>query len=98
MSPRLRQVLELQNGPTIVAGHSYGGQVVTALGTNAPDVVGLVYINAFGLDEGETLNALLAKGPEPRATAHRVMDKQGRRPVTHQAEYDNFQRKCSSPT
>jgi pimeloyl-ACP methyl ester carboxylesterase len=27
---RLRQVLELQDGPTIVGGHSYGGQIVTA--------------------------------------------------------------------
>src|SRR5260370_3493828 len=41
---RLRQVLDLQNCPTIVAGHSYGGQIMTALGTDAPNVVGLVYI------------------------------------------------------
>src|SRR5258708_618011 len=34
---RLRQVLDLQDGPTIVAGHSYGGQVMTALGSNAPN-------------------------------------------------------------
>src|SRR5216684_2532438 len=47
---RLRQVLARQNGPTIVAGHSYGGQIITALGTDAPNVVGLVYIAAFGLD------------------------------------------------
>jgi pimeloyl-ACP methyl ester carboxylesterase len=37
-------VLALQNGPTVIAGHSYGGQVMTGLGTNAPNVVGLVYI------------------------------------------------------
>ena len=49
---RLRQVLEFQNGPTIVVGHSYGGQIITALGPDAPNVVGLVYIAAFGLDEG----------------------------------------------
>src|SRR5262249_13330143 len=41
---RLRLVLSRQNGPTIVAGHSYGGQIMTALGTDAPNVVGLVYI------------------------------------------------------
>src|SRR5256885_2235236 len=40
---RLRQVLARQNGPTIVVGHSYGGQIMTALGTDAPGVVGLVY-------------------------------------------------------
>src|SRR5271169_3517934 len=60
---RLRQVLEFQDGPTIVVGHSYGGQIMTALGENAPNVVGLVYIAAFALDEGESLGALLAQGP-----------------------------------
>src|ERR1700746_3262920 len=49
----LRQVLDLQDGPTIVAAHSYGGQFITALGTDAPNVTGLVYIAAFALDEGE---------------------------------------------
>src|ERR1700722_16183063 len=56
---RLRQVLNRQAGPTIVVGHSYGGQIVTALGTDAPNVIGLVYVAAFALDEGESLGALL---------------------------------------
>src|SRR6202795_751599 len=60
---RLRQVLEFQNGPTIVVGHSYGGQIMTALGADAPNVAGLVYIAAFGLDQGESLGGLLAEGP-----------------------------------
>src|ERR1700759_4998494 len=51
----LRQVLELQAGPTIVAGHSYGGQIITALGADAPNVAGLVYIAAFAADQGEAL-------------------------------------------
>jgi pimeloyl-ACP methyl ester carboxylesterase len=38
---RLRQVLNLQDGPTIVAAHSYGGQIMTALGPDAPNVTGL---------------------------------------------------------
>lgn len=74
---RLRQVLTLQDGPTIVAGHSYGGQIMTALGTDAPNVVGLVYIAAFGLDQGESLSALLSQGPTPPALAHLFTDKQG---------------------
>ena len=45
---RLRQVLARQQGPTVVAGHSYGGQLITALGTDTPNVVGLVYIAALG--------------------------------------------------
>src|SRR6266567_2746994 len=52
---RLRQVLARQGGPTIVVGHSYGGQIITALGTDAPGVVGLVYVAAFALDQGESL-------------------------------------------
>src|SRR6202158_2436798 len=50
---RLRQVLDLQDGPTIVAGHSYGGQIMTALGADAPNVGGLVYIAAIWPDHGE---------------------------------------------
>ena len=61
----------------IVAGHSYGGQIITALGTDAPNVVGLVYIAAFGLDEGESIGGLLAQGPPTPALAHLDIDEQG---------------------
>ena len=74
---RLRHVLGLQDGPTVVAGHSYGGQVMTALGNDAPNVVGLVYIAAFGLDEGESLGGLLAQGPPTPALAHQFVDQEG---------------------
>jgi pimeloyl-ACP methyl ester carboxylesterase len=74
---RLRQVHDYQDGPTIVAGHSYGGQVITALATDAPNVVGLVYIAAFGLDEGESLGALLSQGPVTPALAHLFTDARG---------------------
>ena len=74
---RLRQVLALRDGPTVIAGHSYGGQVMTALGNDAPNVVGLVYIAAFGLDEGESLGGLLAQGPPSPALAHQFVDDEG---------------------
>jgi pimeloyl-ACP methyl ester carboxylesterase len=74
---RLRQVLDFQEGPTIVVGHSYSGQIMTSLGGNAPNVVGLVYIAAFGLDEGESLGALLAQGPVTPALEHLFTDSQG---------------------
>jgi pimeloyl-ACP methyl ester carboxylesterase len=74
---RLRQVLARQDGPTVVTGHSYGGQIMTSLGTDAPNVVGLVYIAAFGLDQGETIGGLLAQGPPTPALAHLDIDKQG---------------------
>jgi pimeloyl-ACP methyl ester carboxylesterase len=74
---RLRHVLARQTGPTIVAGHSYGGQIMTALGSDAPNVVALVYIAAFGLDQGESLGALLGAGPPTPALAHLIVDEQG---------------------
>ena len=74
---RLRQVLQFQDGPTIVVGHSYGGQIMTALGSDAPNVIGLVYIAAFALDEGESLGALLSQGPVTPALAHLFTDSRG---------------------
>jgi pimeloyl-ACP methyl ester carboxylesterase len=74
---RLRQVLDRQDGPVVVAGHSYGGQIMTALGTDAPKVAGLVYIAAFGLDEGESIGGLLAQGPPTPALAHLDIDPLG---------------------
>jgi pimeloyl-ACP methyl ester carboxylesterase len=74
---RLREVLARQNGPTIVAGHSYGGQIMTALGADAPNVAGLVYIAAFGLDQGESIGALLGNGPYPPALQHLSIDQAG---------------------
>ena len=47
-----RRVLALQDGPCILAGHSYGGAVITEAGTD-PSVVGLVYIAAHMPDAGE---------------------------------------------
>jgi pimeloyl-ACP methyl ester carboxylesterase len=74
---RLRQALDRQDGPVIVAGHSYGGQIMTALGTDAPNVAGLVYIAAFGLDEGESIGGLLTQGPPTPALAHLDIDSHG---------------------
>ena len=74
---RLRQVLARQEGPTILTGHSYGGQIITALGADTPNVAGLVYIAAFGLDEGESLGALLGGGPPTPALANMIVDEQG---------------------
>jgi pimeloyl-ACP methyl ester carboxylesterase len=74
---RLRQVLARQDGPTLVVGHSYGGQIITALGTDTPNVVGLVYIAGFGLDEGESIGALLGQAPPSPALAHLDIDQEG---------------------
>jgi pimeloyl-ACP methyl ester carboxylesterase len=50
---------------------------MTALGPDAPNVAGLVYIAAFGLDQGESLGGLLSQGPVTPALAHLVTDTHG---------------------
>ena len=60
-------------GPVLLAGHFYGGSVITAAGT-ADNVVGLVYISGFAPDEGENLtdlqsNTTRAGGGHPRSAS-----------------------------
>src|SRR3981081_291224 len=74
---RLRQVLSRRTGPTVVVGHSYGGQIISSLGTESNGVAALVYIAAFALDEGESLGALLGGGPPTPALAHLIVDERG---------------------
>ncbi len=63
-----RRVLDKQDGPTILVGHSYGGAVITEAGTHE-NVAGLVYIAAFAPDQGESVGSLIAgfpqDGPQP---------------------------------
>ena len=57
-----RQVLDTQAKPVILVGHSYGGAVITAAGTD-PRVAALVYIAAFAPDKGESVQTLIAGFP-----------------------------------
>jgi pimeloyl-ACP methyl ester carboxylesterase len=56
------QVLDQQDGPAILVGHSYGGAVITEAGRHER-VAGLVYIAAFAPDTGESVNTLIADPP-----------------------------------
>jgi pimeloyl-ACP methyl ester carboxylesterase len=87
---RLRQVLEFLDGPVIVAGHSYGGQIMTALGADAPGVIGLVYIAAFALDQGESLGGLISQGPPAPALAHAFTDNKGFMWLSHDDLINHF--------
>ncbi len=60
-----RRIVSSIPGPVVLVGHSYGGAVITAAGAAAVNVKSLVYITAFGLDEGESLAALSEQGPAP---------------------------------
>src|SRR4029077_21009581 len=63
-----RRVLDQQDGPTILVGHSYGAAVISEAGTHE-NVAGLAYITAFAPDQGESVNTLIAgfpqDGPQP---------------------------------
>jgi pimeloyl-ACP methyl ester carboxylesterase len=54
-SAYIASLLNQIDGPVLLAGHSYGGAVITNAATGAPNVVGLVFVAAFAPDEGERL-------------------------------------------
>ncbi|ADJ48206.1 hydrolase protein [Amycolatopsis mediterranei S699] len=57
-----RQILDQQDGPAVLVGHSYGGAVISEAGTHS-GVAALVYIAAFAPDKGESVNTLIADPP-----------------------------------
>lgn len=62
----LRSVIDSVDGPVVVAGHSYGGSVMTEAAEGAANVTALVYISSFNLDVGESTAELAAKFPGAR--------------------------------
>ncbi|HEX3955738.1 MAG TPA: alpha/beta hydrolase [Trebonia sp.] len=56
------QILDGLGGPAVLAGHSYGGAIITEAG-NHPNVAALVYITAFAPDKGESVSSLIADPP-----------------------------------
>jgi hypothetical protein len=73
-----RHVLaERLSGPTVLAGHSCGGAVISGAATGVPNVVGLVCASAFAPDEDETLRGLNAQFPAPPGLAFAQPDSLG---------------------
>ena len=58
-----RRAIDSLSGPVVLAGHSYGGAVVTEAGRDAGNVTGLVYIATFPLDSGESVGSFLSRYP-----------------------------------
>jgi pimeloyl-ACP methyl ester carboxylesterase len=67
------RVLDRQNGPTVLVGHSFAGMIVTDAGVH-PKVSSLVYVAARAPDAGEDYTALAAKYPPPPASKGIVFD------------------------
>ena len=73
-----RHVLaERLQGPTVMAGHSYGGAVISGAATGVKNVIGLVFASAFAPDQGETLGGLGSLFPPPPGLAHTQPDSLG---------------------
>jgi len=64
-----KRLLALQKTPTVLVGHSYGGAVITGAAQGVSHVKALVYVTAFALDEGESLDSLSKQGPPPAGSA-----------------------------
>ena len=58
-----RLIIDAQDGPVVLVGHSYGGAVITEAGTDQ-NVAALVYIAAFAPDKDESVNTLLGGFPQ----------------------------------
>lgn len=85
-----RRLLADQPEPTVLVGHSYGGAVITGAATATPNVKALVYITAFGLDEGESLEALSKQGPPSPGSAAIEPDAHGFLWINRDKFHDSF--------
>jgi pimeloyl-ACP methyl ester carboxylesterase len=72
-----KNLLSTQNGPVVLVGHSYGGVVISGAANEVPTVNALVYIAAFALDEGESIEALGKQGPALAGAAQIRPDDRG---------------------
>jgi pimeloyl-ACP methyl ester carboxylesterase len=70
-----QRAIDLEDGPVLLVGHSYGGAVITEVG-NDPKVAGLVYVSAVAPDKGESAFGLITSVPTPIGTELRP-DKSG---------------------
>jgi len=72
-----KRVIDAQNGPVVVVGHSYGGAVITVAAAGNPNVKALVYVNAFAPDAGEKITAGSEKFAPPLLLSALVPDTAG---------------------
>ena len=85
----VRRAIALEPGPVLLAGHSYGGVVITEAGSD-PTVAGLVYVAAFAPDAGESAGSLGAAGEPPPMNAEIRPDADGFLKLTRAGVHDSF--------
>jgi pimeloyl-ACP methyl ester carboxylesterase len=72
-SDYVRSFVATLDGPVVLAGHSYGGAVITNAGTGNPNVKALVYVAAYAPDEGETLSQVNDLGGTTTALGQHIV-------------------------
>ncbi len=85
----VKRAIALQDGPVILAGHSYGGAVITEAG-NDPKVVGLVYVAAFAPDSGESVGSVSKSYPPAPLGGELRPDAEGYLSITPKGVAENF--------
>lgn len=89
-----QRAIDLEDGPILLVGHSYGGAVITEAG-NDPKVGGLVYVSAVAPDKGESALGLIMSVPTPIGAELRP-DKSGFLKLTSKGVAEDFAQDLSS--
>ena len=85
----VKRAIALQDGPVVLAGHSYGGAVITEAG-NDPKVAGLVYVAAFAPGEGESVGSVGKDYPPAPLGAELRPDAEGFLSITPKGFAESF--------
>jgi pimeloyl-ACP methyl ester carboxylesterase len=91
----VKRAVELIGKPTILVGHSYGGEVISNAGHNNPNVTGLVYIAAFAPDEGQSLSTFVDAKSFPQGFL--VLDSSGLAYINSAMFHDRFAKDVAQP-
>lgn len=83
------RIINAQDGPLLLAGHSYGGAVITQAGNN-PKVAGLMYVAAFAPDEGESPISQASAYPTTNTLSEAVPIEDGYLVLSKKGVYDYF--------
>ena len=91
----VKRAVELIGKPTILVGHSYGGEVISSAGHNNPNPTGLVYIAAFAPDEGQSLSTFVDAKSFPQGFL--VLDSSGLAYINSAMFHDRFAKDVAQP-
>jgi pimeloyl-ACP methyl ester carboxylesterase len=91
----VKRAIDIIGNPTILVGHSYGGEVITNAGYNNPNVTGLVYIAAFAPDEGQSLSTFVSAKDFPEGFL--MLDSAGLAYINPEMFHDRFAQDVKQP-